>query len=81
MAEVGLGAWLLWTDALMPGAGELARAARALQRQYGDLLRGEPMFHEPPKDRTCDAIDEARRRLQGGERPGKDQLSLDLHAR
>lgn len=56
----------------------ITAAAEALKADHAALLAGEPSFREPEVDRRMDAIDAARIRLQGGERPGRDQLSLDV---
>lgn len=57
-----------------------AEAAR-LKASHGALLGGEPSFYRPDIDRREDAIDAARARLQGGERPAPDQLALDMRPR
>ena len=53
-------------------------ADRKAAARYAALL-GAPSFVETTGQRAAAAaIDEARARLQGGERPPADQLSLDL---
>ena len=58
----------------------LAAAARALQDAYGPLLTREPSGDSVEQARAVEALDAARDRLRGGERPGADQLSLDLRS-
>lgn len=55
----------------------IATDAKALKARHADLLRGEPSFHEPEKDRRCDALDAARARLRGSEdEPDAAQMKL-----
>jgi hypothetical protein len=60
---------------------ELAATAKALKARHGDLLAGEPCGRETfEQTRAVEAVQAARARLQG-ERPGPDQLALDVRER
>jgi len=58
----------------------VGRTARALHDAYGPLLTREPSGDSIEQARAVEALDAARDRLRGGERPGADQLSLDLRS-
>ncbi|MEJ7786422.1 MAG: hypothetical protein WKF96_16585 [Solirubrobacteraceae bacterium] len=59
----------------------VGNAARALHDAYGPLLTREPSGESIEQTRAVEALDAARDRLRGGERPGADQLTLDVRTR
>jgi hypothetical protein len=61
---------------------ELAATARALKARHGDLLAGACSFSETfEQTRAVQAVEAARARLQGGERPAPGQLTLAVQHR
>lgn len=58
----------------------LAAEAAALKARYGALLAGGPGVPAEVTIAAESALDAARARLQGGERPAAGQLALDLRA-
>ncbi len=59
-------------------ASSIAAQAEALLARHGALLRPVMPVEGHREAEACDALDAARARLQGRERPEPDQLALDL---
>lgn len=60
----------------------IAREAKAIKRRHAELLAGEPSFRETSGQRDAlAALDAARDRLRGGERPVAPQMTLDVRSR
>ncbi len=63
------------------GRAAIRAEAIRLHGRYGALLRPVTPVEGPGEAEACDALDAARARLQGRERPEADQLTLDLTGR
>lgn len=62
----------------MSATGLSASESEALRARHAAILAPERSCHGPEADGRAEAIDAARERLQGGSRPGPDQLVLDV---